>query len=145
MSIQRDSEVSCRKHSPTNLLPNAWMRDSPVSGSFGGESFVGRSGRMLYHLLGSSSIGSAICDCFNSITYVFLIACERIQIPRITANIAHHDMSNLIPKSCPASVTMPQISTRQPISNGQKWKRIRIVLNALEIAALRVPGETLPR
>jgi hypothetical protein len=65
-------------------------------------------------------MGSTICACFNLITYVFLIACERIQRPMITANTAHQEIWNVIPKSWPTIVTMPQIRTRAPISNGQK-------------------------
>src|SRR5208283_146442 len=95
MSIQRASDDSCLRHSPTILRPKVSKRDSPSPGSLGEGSLTGRSGTMLYHLFGSSSIGSPIWAGFKSVPYVLLMACERIQRPIITASTAHHEISSL--------------------------------------------------
>src|SRR5208283_5645065 len=68
MSIQRASDDSCLRHSPTILRPKVSKRDSPSPGSLGEGSLTGRSGTMLYHLFGSSSIGSPIWASFKSVS-----------------------------------------------------------------------------
>jgi hypothetical protein len=42
------------------VLAKNSILDGPVSGSFGGGSGSGKSGRILYHFVGISSIGSGI-------------------------------------------------------------------------------------
>ena len=51
----------------------------------------------------------------------------------IIATTAHQEIGSLIPRSGPASVTIPQMSTNAPISRGQKWILIGIMWTAVEI------------
>jgi hypothetical protein len=60
IEIQLSVDISCLRDSLIMVLLRYSIREGPVSGSFGGGSGSGKSGMILYHLVGNSSIGKAI-------------------------------------------------------------------------------------